>query len=171
MGVFLSTKTIPSPTRAHFNYVHCFAGRLLVLAVSVHAIGYFYKWASQGTSTANIRRTHLAYGLAALICTDVLFFFSLSTWRRRAYNVFITHLVAFITFLVASYAGLLRSTHPLVLYWHKHGPHIRSALSYVLDGAGIYVLDVLLRIVKTCVCTTHIYCLPELCTTRVQSLI
>lgn len=54
------------------------------------------------TFTARIRRTHLAWGLAVPICTDILFFFSLSIWRRRAYDVFfISHIVAFITFPVA----------------------------------------------------------------------
>lgn len=42
------------------------------------------------------------WGTVAIMCIDMLFFFSLAIWRLRAYNVFyVSHIAAFILFLVA----------------------------------------------------------------------
>lgn len=50
----------------------------------------------------HISEPRYAWGVVAIVCIDILFFFSLATWRLRAYNVFyLSHITAFILFLVA----------------------------------------------------------------------
>ncbi|CCM06220.1 uncharacterized protein FIBRA_08465 [Fibroporia radiculosa] len=135
----------------HLNYIHRFSGRLLVIAANVHAIGFIYRWTIAGSFTKHISQTRYTWGMVALVSVDVLFFFSLAIWRQRAHNIFfLSHLVAFILFLVAVCL------------------HMPSILSYVLAGAGIYALDVILRAFKTRVTTARIYDVPELCATAVE---
>lgn len=135
----------------HMNYIHRFTGRLLVIAANVHAIGYIYRWTILGKFTRHIEQPRYIWGIVALVCVDVLFFFSLAIWRQRAYNVFfVSHVVAFILFLVA------------VCF------HMRDALPYVLVGAGIYVVDLLLRFAKTRICAANLQALPELDMTSLQ---
>jgi len=71
----------------------------------------------------------------------------------RAYNVFyISHIIAFILFLVAVCL------------------HMRAAVPWVIFGAGVYVADILLRCIKTRICIARIHCVPELCATSVEIL-
>ncbi|GBE84187.1 predicted protein [Sparassis crispa] len=135
----------------HVNYIHRFSGRLLVLAGNVHAIGYIYKWTMEGKFTETIQEPKFVWGLVALVCLDILFFFSLAIWRQKAYNVFLaSHIVGFVLLLVAACL------------------HMSASIPYVAAGAGLYVFDFLLRLLKTRVCTARIQRLPELCMTRVQ---
>ncbi|KAH9944644.1 iron reductase [Amylocystis lapponica] len=133
------------------NYIHRFAGRLLALAANVHAIYFIYRWTGRGTWTAHLHEAQFAWGLAALLSLDVLFFFSLAIWRQRAHNIFInSHIIAAILFIVAACF------------------HVSVAIPYALAGAGIYVLDYALRLVKTRFSTAHVTCIPELHMIRVH---
>lgn len=92
------------------NYIHRYAGRLSVLAGNIHSIYYrksqfakppmsiythsqlnkitVFKWLNAGTFATSIARPRNAWGLVLLVAMDLLFFFSLDFWRRKAYNVF-----------------------------------------------------------------------------------
>lgn len=101
------------------NYIHRFAGRLLTIAANIHVLGYgaysvfrlqdvaadcseVYKWTNSGDFVRHISEPRYAWGLVAIVCIDVLFFFSLAIWRLRAHNVFyLSHIAASILFLVA----------------------------------------------------------------------
>ncbi|TFK47381.1 hypothetical protein OE88DRAFT_1811188 [Heliocybe sulcata] len=84
------------------NFLHQWTGTLLVLAANVHAIGYVYKWVYAGIWTKQAEMAYILWGIVALVCLDILFFFSTSIWRLRAYNIFyVSHVIAFIVFLVA----------------------------------------------------------------------
>ncbi|KAJ3559281.1 hypothetical protein NM688_g432 [Phlebia brevispora] len=133
------------------NYLHRFAGRLLVLAGNVHAIGYIYKWVNQGVWTQRTKMTYVRWGLVALVSLDILFFFSLHIIRRKAYNVFIsTHLIALVVFLVAICI------------------HMRFAVPYVAIAAGFYGADRVLRIVKSRAPVAHLQAIPDLSTTLIR---
>lgn len=50
----------------------------------------------------HISQPRYAWGVVAIVCIDILFFFSLAIWRLRAYNVFyLSHIAAFVLFLIA----------------------------------------------------------------------
>ncbi|KAI0699734.1 iron reductase [Cerioporus squamosus] len=132
------------------NYLHRFAGRLLVLAANVHAIGFIYKLTLQGKWTHVIAETDIAWGLVSLILLDILFLFSLDMFRRRLYNLFIsTHFFASIFFLVTVCL------------------HMNAAVPYVIAGAVFYGVDRILRVLKSRLCFATLTCLPELHMTQV----
>ncbi|KAI0339262.1 hypothetical protein BDW22DRAFT_613990 [Trametopsis cervina] len=134
------------------NYLHRFAGRLLILAVNVHSIGYIYKWALAGTlSTAfQNNQMHVA-GLVGLIAADCLFLFSLEFMRRRFFHAFIIiHVLAAVVFFVGVYA------------------HSNDALPYLLCAVAAYMFDRLFRLLKTRYTTARLRALPELGMTRVE---
>lgn len=97
------------------NYIHRFAGIIIVLLSNIHGFGYsmsydrvlvkanvpvVYLWTFQGIFTAKIDDPANRMALIALISLDVLCFFSTSFWRRKAYNVFfVTHMICFVLFL------------------------------------------------------------------------
>ncbi|KAI1792298.1 iron reductase [Ganoderma leucocontextum] len=131
------------------NYVHRFAGRLLVLAGNVHAIGYIYRFTMQNRWTRIIAQPPFAWGLVSLILLDILFLFSLAWLRQKFYNLFIsTHFVASIAFLVT-----------ICL-------HMPAAIPYVIVGAVFYGLDRALRILKTRIVTATVTTMPEMYTTQ-----
>ncbi|KAF9004591.1 ferric reductase like transmembrane component-domain-containing protein [Cyathus striatus] len=137
--------------KKQFNYLHRFLGRAVVLAGNLHSIYYFYKWSMAGTFVTNIKQPSNTWGFIALICLDVLFFFSIEAIRNRAYNFFlVSHVAAFIILVPAVY---------------MHQP---STLPYMLAVAGIWGLDHLLRIIKTSFSTATLRPLPELDLTRVE---
>ncbi|KAJ8503419.1 hypothetical protein ONZ45_g10874 [Pleurotus djamor] len=133
------------------NFIHRFAGQMLVLAINVHSIGYFYKWSANGTFTASLRLPMVAWGLVGLVCADALYVFSTSFWRQRAYQVFITtHFIGF---------GLL-----LPACWF----HKPIMIPYVMAALVVYGLDRLFRVLKTRVVQATIRPIPELGMTRVE---
>ncbi|RDX49455.1 iron reductase [Lentinus brumalis] len=133
------------------NYLHRFAGRLLVLAANVHAIGMIYRYTLQGRWMHVIAETDISWGLVSLVLLDILFLFSLDVVRRRMRNLFIsTHVVASILFLVTVCL------------------HMNAAVPYVIAGAVFYGLDRVLRMLKSRICTATLTCLPELHTTQVH---
>ncbi|KAF7419392.1 hypothetical protein PC9H_001981 [Pleurotus ostreatus] len=133
------------------NFLHRFAGKMLVLAVNVHSVGYFYKWSAEGTFTQSIKLPMVVWGFVGLVCVDILYVFSTPFWRQRAYNVFLSsHFIGF---------GLL-----LPACWF----HKPVMVPYVLATLAIYALDRLLRILKTRIKTATIRPIPELGLTRVE---
>ena len=68
-----------------------------------------YQWALDGVLLEKLKTPASHWGLIALICMDMLFFFSTEFWRKRAYNVFLTtHIVGFSLVLPAVSSFLLR---------------------------------------------------------------
>ncbi|KAF9239998.1 hypothetical protein BU15DRAFT_74226 [Melanogaster broomeanus] len=133
------------------NYIHRFAGMLLVLLSNVHAVGYIYVWTFDGTLSAYLHTSHVIWALVALVALDVLYFFSTSFWRRKAYNIFIgTHIICFIVFLPAA-------------YFHQAG-----MLPYIIAAGAAYGLDHILRLLKTRLSDARIRPIPDLCLTRIE---
>ncbi|TBU43178.1 iron reductase [Dichomitus squalens] len=131
------------------NYLHRFAGRLLVLAANVHAIGYIYLWTREHRWLRTIAQPQYAWGLTALILLDILLLFSLAWFRQKFYNMFIfTHVIASIVFLVAV------------------SLHLSQAVPYVIAGAAFYGVDRIVRLLKTRKATATVTTLPEICMTE-----
>ncbi|TFK47318.1 hypothetical protein OE88DRAFT_1738613 [Heliocybe sulcata] len=135
----------------HLNYLHRFAGLLLAIAANIHTLGYVYQWSLDGTFTESIKHPAIAWGLVATFAVDVLVFMSTETWRLKAYNVFFaSHVLAVAVLLVATCF------------------HMPSTIPYVLAAVAFYGLDLLVRLLKTRICTARIRPIPELALTRVE---
>ncbi|KAF8443885.1 hypothetical protein L210DRAFT_3395367 [Boletus edulis BED1] len=133
------------------NYLHRFSGLMLVVLSNIHGLGYIYRWTFQGVFTEMMQIPANRMAFVALVALDTLCFFSISFWRRKAYNIFFaTHIVCFIAFLPAVYA------------------HERLTLHYVLAAAAAYGLDRILRILKTRVFYARIRPIPDLAVTRIE---
>ncbi|TFK37001.1 hypothetical protein BDQ12DRAFT_608543 [Crucibulum laeve] len=133
------------------NFLHRFVGRLVVLAANIHSIYYFYKWSLAGTFVASMQRSSNAWGMVALVCVDMLFFFSTAFWRQKAYNIFIsTHIIGFVLVLPATYL------------------HKPTMLPYILASVGFLALDQILRLLKTRITMATVRPLPELECTRIE---
>ncbi|KAF8154708.1 hypothetical protein B0H34DRAFT_717545 [Crassisporium funariophilum] len=133
------------------NFLHRFAGRVVVLAANVHSLHYFYQWSLDGTFKQSMKRSNSIWGLVALICIDMIFFFSTAYWRQRAYNLFLTtHIFGFIFVLPAAY---------------MHKPPL---LPYIYACLALYLFDHLMRAIKTRITTATIRPMPELDITRVE---
>ncbi|KZT71208.1 hypothetical protein DAEQUDRAFT_750102 [Daedalea quercina L-15889] len=136
--------------KVSLNWVHRYVGRLVVLAVNLHALSYFAKWANEGGVSSHLETNH-RWGCVALGCMDILFLFSLSGVRQMYYQLFfVTHSIAAVVLLVA------------VCY------HEEFAIPYVAIVAGFYGLDRLLRLVQTRIVTAELRPIPELGITRVD---
>lgn len=81
----------------------------MVIAVNIHALGYFYSWSLPNTSSGTtpptfnqqlFKPTHLT-GFVALIAADVILVTSLSWMRQRFHGTFKTlHVLGVIVFLI-----------------------------------------------------------------------
>ncbi|THH16312.1 hypothetical protein EW146_g4311 [Bondarzewia mesenterica] len=133
------------------NYIHRFAGRLIAVAINVHAIGYIYQWFITGTLKVELATPYIRWGFAGLAAVDILAFCSISFVRQKLYNFFYaSHIVGFIVFLVASYQ------------------HFSITLPYVVAGFALYGFDHLLRLLKTRFTTGTLYAIPELGSTYIS---
>ncbi|KAI0354067.1 incomplete iron reductase [Trametes cingulata] len=134
------------------NYLHRFAGRMLVLAANVHAIGYFYSWSISGNFSKYIAQPDMQWALVALIATDLLLLLSTDMFRQKFYNsIFIpSHVISAVVFLIA------------VCF------HVPFAVPYVLTAVGFYGLDRLMRLIKSRVAMARLRPLPDLGMTRVE---
>ncbi|KAI0055985.1 hypothetical protein BV25DRAFT_1865522 [Artomyces pyxidatus] len=114
------------------NYIHRFAGRVLFLAVNVHAIGFIFKWSIAGTVHEEFMKPKFISALIALGSIDLLVLGTTAYVRERAYNLFVaTHIVSLITFLIGTYI---------------HSP---TTLPYILTALGLYLCDHIIRLTKT----------------------
>ncbi|KIM41657.1 hypothetical protein M413DRAFT_409883 [Hebeloma cylindrosporum] len=133
------------------NFIHRFAGRIVVLAANIHSLHYFYLWSLQGTLAESMKGSHAIWGTVALICLDMIVFFSTEYWRQKAYNLFLTtHIIGFILVMPA-------------LYMHKP-----PMLPYIFACSSLYIFDHLARLIKSRLTIAHIRPLPELDLTRVE---
>ncbi|KAG1740478.1 uncharacterized protein EDB91DRAFT_1248362 [Suillus paluster] len=114
------------------NYIHRYAGTLLVVASNVHSLGYIYQWTIDHTFSKYVRTPEIIWAFVALISLDLLFLFSLhsSDDGRTMYSTG-SHIVFFILFLPAV---------------HGHQP---SVWPYVIAAGGAIGLDYLIRLMKT----------------------
>ncbi|GJF00186.1 iron reductase [Phanerochaete sordida] len=133
------------------NYLHRWAGALVVLAGNVHAIGFIYKWTLEGKWVAETKQQYVRWGLVALVALDVLLVFALGAVRRHHYNLFYaSHSAALVVLLIAI---------------SKHQPF---AIPYVAIAAGLYGADHALRLAKSRAPLATLEPLPELHTTLVR---
>ncbi|KAJ3795005.1 hypothetical protein GGU11DRAFT_840764 [Lentinula aff. detonsa] len=133
------------------HILHRVIGRVVVLAVNIHGLGFIYQWNLEGVFMEKISNPNNYWGLISLICADFLVFFSTSWWRNKAYNLFLsTHIIS---------ASLIL---PAII---THKP---ATSPYILTAVGIMVLDRVMRWIKTRITTATIRPLPELGVTRVE---
>ncbi|KAH9915471.1 iron reductase [Epithele typhae] len=134
------------------NYIHRFAGTLLVLAANVHAIGYFYKWSISGTLAQSLMMPQFRWGMIALISFNVLFQLSTQWVRQRFYNsLFIPSHIIFAVLACVAVCN-----------------HYPVCIPYVLIAAIAYGVDRLWRLVKSRVVMARLRPLSELGMTRVE---
>ncbi|KZT71155.1 hypothetical protein DAEQUDRAFT_810137 [Daedalea quercina L-15889] len=132
-------------------YLHRFVGRFLVFAANVHAIGIIYEAMDAGDWSRVIYKGVIHWGIVALVCMDILFLLSLSTFVQRFYHIFyISHIVSAVVMLFATCF------------------HYPAARPYIYATAAVYVLDHLLRVLKSRVTTAHLQPIPGLSMVRVQ---
>ena len=61
-----------------------------------------YQWSLQGTLKQSMKLPNAIWGTVALICFDMIVFFSTQYWRQKAYNLFLsTHIIGFIIVMPA----------------------------------------------------------------------
>ncbi|KAI9451845.1 ferric reductase like transmembrane component-domain-containing protein [Russula earlei] len=114
------------------NYIHRFAGRVIVITANVHTVGYLYAWSLNGTLRAQLHVPKFMWGLIAICAVDLLFACTLSFVRNRMYTLFFSvHVTGVTVFLFATYK-------------HSH-----ATLPYILAAVGLYVFDHLARIART----------------------
>ena len=110
------TKKNPEISDPQLNFLHRFAGILVVIAANIHALCLcefkkhqrtqklahtppkkVYYWSINGTLLQKLVLIENIWGLVALISVDLMCFFSMQYWRERAYNIFLrTHIAGFI---------------------------------------------------------------------------
>ncbi|CCM01239.1 uncharacterized protein FIBRA_03288 [Fibroporia radiculosa] len=132
------------------NVFHRFAGRFAILAVNLHALAYFAKWAQTSTIASHMDQSNI-WGCVALGGMDVLFLVSLTPLRQAYYQLFyVLHVAGAVVALVA------------VVY------HEPAAIPYVILASVAYGVDRVVRLVQTRITTAHVRALPELGTTRLE---
>ncbi|KAG2143176.1 hypothetical protein BD769DRAFT_1625727 [Suillus cothurnatus] len=133
------------------NFLHRLVGKLMVIGGNVHFIGYIYKWSLAGELNKRLADDSIRWGIVALVCLDLLGFCSTEYVRSKSYNLFIaSHVVSFTIFLFAA------------CY------HVPACIPYVAAACVFYILDHVVRAIKTRVTTAKLRPLPELGITRVE---
>lgn len=133
------------------NFLHRLVGKLMVIGANVHFIGYVYKWSLAGEINKKLAENPIRWGIVALVCLDLLGFCSTEYVRSKSYNLFIvSHVVSLIIFLFA------------ICY------HEPTCVPYVVAASVFYILDHVVRAVKTRITTAKLRPLSELGITRVE---
>ncbi|ESK93889.1 putative iron reductase [Moniliophthora roreri MCA 2997] len=135
------------------NFLHRFVGRLVIVSVNVHFLGYIYSWCIKGTFRQHSSHPSIYWGIIGLICMNSLYLFSLSFFRSRFYTLFVTNHILALSLLIP--ATIL---------------HMPACTPYVLAAVSLYGLDIFLRVVKTKFATAQLRVIPELGVTRVEIL-
>ncbi|KAF9255562.1 hypothetical protein L218DRAFT_1008440 [Marasmius fiardii PR-910] len=151
------------------NFMHRFIGRVVVLTANMHALGYrelenifhssspyhqflaVYQWTMLGIVKSSVKTPMAYWGLTALVCLDVLYFFSTSFWRNKAYRIFLSTHVLSMIFLIPS----------TLLHKPATGPYVYATL-------GLFLSDYLFRNLRSRWTTAIIRPLPELGITHVE---
>ncbi|KAI9566156.1 ferric reductase like transmembrane component-domain-containing protein [Boletus coccyginus] len=132
------------------NYLHRHVGRLMVIGANVHAIGFIYQWSLAGDISQIITQPFARWGIVALVCFDLLGFFSIQWVRTNYYNLFLgTHVVGLIVALIAACL------------------HQPVCVPFVIAGSACYGLDHIIRAIKTRFTTATLRTIPEMGLTRV----
>ncbi|KAJ7100631.1 hypothetical protein B0H15DRAFT_816746 [Mycena belliarum] len=134
-----------------FNFFHRFAARVVVLGANAHGLGYIFKWSQEGDFKAKIKQQANFNGLLALIAVNFIFIFSTAFFRSRFYRIFLTTHITGLAFIFPA------------LWIHKPQLH-----PYIYVALGFYILDHVLRLVKTRICNATMRPLPELGVTRIE---
>ncbi|KAH9482731.1 Ferric/cupric reductase transmembrane component B [Psilocybe cubensis] len=133
------------------NFLHRFAGRIVVLTTNIHTFHWVYKWSLAGTFSTKLKQPSNMWALIATCCFNLIFLFSTAYWRQKAYTLFLSsHIIGFSLVLPA-------------IYMHK-----KSTFPYVVTAAVLFAVDHLLRVVKTRCSTAFLRPIPELGLTRVE---
>ncbi|KAG8694759.1 hypothetical protein FRC08_008277 [Ceratobasidium sp. 394] len=131
------------------NYIHRWVGQLMFLAALFHVVGYLVKWTKTGTiaiASKNQVWGWFAFGGLVLLAT-----LSLPAIRKSSYALFWhAHWIGFFMFTIAS------------CY------HVPACVPYGIAGLAIYVLDQLVRLVKSHVTTATITPVPALKCTQLS---
>ncbi|RXW20273.1 hypothetical protein EST38_g5577 [Candolleomyces aberdarensis] len=118
------------------NYFHRYAGIVAVWTGNIHCVYYIFKWTNAGTFSTNIARSKNAWGLVLMVCMNMLWFFSTSSWRKKCYNIFLwTHTIAIVVLFPAPYA---------------------------LACVALYGVDRIMRLVKSRFATASVTHIPQL---------
>ncbi|KAG0693168.1 ferric reductase like transmembrane component-domain-containing protein [Suillus ampliporus] len=129
------------------NFLHRLVGRLMVIGGNVHFLGY----ALAGDIYEKLAEDYVRWGIVAVVCLDILGFCSTEFVRSKSYNLFIaTHVAGLIVFLFAAC---------------YHEP---ACVPYVIAACVFYILDHVIRAVKTRITTARLRPIPELGITRVE---
>ncbi|CCL98745.1 uncharacterized protein FIBRA_00750 [Fibroporia radiculosa] len=135
---------------SQLNYLHRFTGKLFVLAVNIHSIGYIFQFLLGGSFSEHVN-DELIWGVVALVCVDILFFFSLDFFRQMFYNIFhATHVISAVIMMAAIC---------------MHAP---IAIPYILTAVGLYSFDLVIRLLKSRVTTARLRTIPELSMVRLE---
>ncbi|GMM37395.1 putative metalloreductase [Saccharomycopsis crataegensis] len=88
-NVFLAIKPNPLPRTFYLTLLplHKWLSRVIVIFCTVHALGYFYKWASEQKMTKLFKLVNI-FGLVTWIGFLLTTVVSLKPFRRRAYDFF-----------------------------------------------------------------------------------
>ncbi|KAH8823322.1 hypothetical protein DL96DRAFT_270256 [Flagelloscypha sp. PMI_526] len=133
------------------NFLHRFVARFFVVCVNIHGLGYVYSWSLDGTFSQRITAPQSTWGMVGLVAANVLFFFSTSFWRSKAYNIFLTtHMIGWVLLVPACWL-------------HKPTMH-----PYIYAVLAIIAYDRVMRMVKSRFSSALLRPLPELGCTRVE---
>ncbi|KAF7979311.1 hypothetical protein HWV62_42705 [Athelia sp. TMB] len=133
------------------NFLHRYAGQMLVVFADIHALGYFYAWSLSGTFKQYATLPSNLWAFAALGALNLLLL--TTPLRATHYRVFLAgHLVGLALFLPA-------------LCMHQP-----RATPYVLAALLLYAADHLLRAIKTKTAIATLRAMPDLGggTTRIE---
>ncbi|KAJ7267459.1 hypothetical protein C8J57DRAFT_1436005 [Mycena rebaudengoi] len=133
------------------NFLHRFAGRVVVFGTNAHGIGFVFKWSQEGIFKSRLRSKDTIYGVLALTAVNFIFLFSTSFFRTKYYRIFLsTHITGFAIIFPA-------------LWFHKPELH-----PYIMVALGFYALDHFMRLVKTRLYNAIIRPLPDMGVTRIE---
>ncbi|KZT12697.1 incomplete iron reductase [Laetiporus sulphureus 93-53] len=133
------------------NYLHRWAGRLVVLSVNLHALGYFAIWSQNAGGIAAEMDTNIIWGCVALGAMNILFLFSLTAVRQTCYQLF------FVSHVVSAIVVLFGTVY-----------HFDWALPYAIIASVLYGFDRLVRMIQTRITSAHLRPIPELGMTRIE---
>ncbi|THH20120.1 hypothetical protein EUX98_g8647 [Antrodiella citrinella] len=127
----------------------------MLLGMGYERLNFFHRYAGLLlVLCCNVHTLGYFYSWAiavGLVCIDILAFFSTSFWRNKYYNFFlVTHVFAVV--------GLLSSICM----------HSSAAAPYVWMAIGIYLVDRILRALKTRYTTARLTPIPDMGMTRVE---
>ena len=72
-----------------------------------------YQWSLAGTFEQSMKLPNVIWGTVALICLDMIVFFSTQWWRQKAYNIFLsTHIIGFIIVMPAVSLIIIKEENP-----------------------------------------------------------